>query len=117
FPPEREVPAWLGGGGGALPSAPPPAGGAGFALRRPLLLLALLVLVGRGLGAVDQLEEDYRSAVAGTLAGLDDSRVAAVAVGEARGGRVEKTAHYLGVRGHRQHPAARRGGLAAGQED
>src|SRR5262249_20939551 len=72
-------------------------------LRRLLLLVgAVLALLAR-LRAIDQLEDDHRRVVAGAAAGLDDPRVAAVAVRETRGDRVKECADDAGVRHHRQH--------------
>src|SRR5438067_6900037 len=109
-----------GGGGGRLLALLLLAAGAGLALLRLrglFLLLALLVAVGRRLGTIDQLQQHHRRGVAVPHAGLDEARVAALAVGEARGDRVEDPAHHLAVGHQRQHLAARVEVLALGERD
>src|SRR6266850_6360919 len=91
--------------------------GPALGLRRLFLLLGAVLAFLAALDAVHQLEDDQRRVVARAPSRLDDACVAAVAVREAGGDRVEEGADHLGVRHHRQHLAPRVEALALGQRD
>src|SRR5712692_2121296 len=103
--------------GGGLLLLLPLAAGAGLAPRRLLLLLRLLLFVLRRLGAVHELQEDQRRVVARAVPRLDDPRVAAVPVAEARRDGAEELAHDAGVGDHREDLAPRVEGVALGERD